>query len=230
MSVELTPEVLDGIEARAKEAQGERQPLAAHPDTVRALVAAARERDEYRRLFADLGFGDNQSSPRATPTELAEYVDRAFSAERDHMECPVVCELCGETLADTDCPECQGSGCKPNAELAYSECGRCAGVGKIHEGCVESSYADLARERDELGERLARTGEEVAVWMDSSQRVGEVLARVEAIHRDGGESQGYLPDGNYGCMAHACTVCGEIGEYGEPWPCPTIKVIRGESE
>ena len=46
---------------------------------------------------------------------------------------------------------CNGGGCLPNAEMAYRECGWCAGVGRVHVGCTEESYADLVaavRERD----------------------------------------------------------------------------------
>ena len=45
MSVELTPEVLDGIEARAKEATRHPGWVVEDVDTVLDLVAAARERD-----------------------------------------------------------------------------------------------------------------------------------------------------------------------------------------
>ena len=44
--------------------------------------------------------------------------------------------------------------------------------------------------------------------------------------QDGGESQGYLDDGSYGDMPHCCTECGSLGEYGVPYPCPTVTAIR----
>jgi hypothetical protein len=48
---------------------------------------------------------------------------------------------------------------------------------------------------------------------------------VLAIHADQGESQGYLPDGGYGYIAHCCGTCGSFGEYGEPWPCATARAL-----
>lgn len=53
----------------------------------------------------------------------------------------------------------------------------------------------------------------------------DALEAVLAIHRDGGESQGYLDNGHYGVIDHCCTECGSHGEYGTPWPCPTVKAI-----
>ena len=52
------------------------------------------------------------------------------------------------------------------------------------------------------------------------------LRAVLEIHQDGGESQGYLDDGSYGDMPHCCTECGSLGEYGVPYPCPTVETIR----
>lgn len=52
------------------------------------------------------------------------------------------------------------------------------------------------------------------------------LRAVLEIHQDGGESQGYLDDGSYGDMPHCCTECGSLGEYGVPYPCPTVTAIR----
>ena len=53
----------------------------------------------------------------------------------------------------------------------------------------------------------------------------KALEAVLALHQDGGESQGYLDDGSYGDMPHCCTECGSLGEYGVPWPCPTVEAI-----
>lgn len=101
---------------------------------------------EYHRMTSTLGFGDNQTEPAATPTELAEILEPLLGAARDHHECPIICELCGETLADKVCEHCYGSGCGPGtASLAYEECEWCAGAGKVHEGCVEKTYAELAQ-------------------------------------------------------------------------------------
>ena len=52
------------------------------------------------------------------------------------------------------------------------------------------------------------------------------LRAVLEIHQDGGESQGYLDDGSYGDMPHCCTECWSLGEYGVPYPCPTVTAIR----
>jgi hypothetical protein len=52
----------------------------------------------------------------------------------------------------------------------------------------------------------------------------EAKRRIVELHRDGGESQGYLP-GGYGDMDHACITCGSFGEYGEPWPCDTLRLL-----
>ena len=54
----------------------------------------------------------------------------------------------------------------------------------------------------------------------------DALEAVLEIHQDGGESQGYLDDGSYGDIPHCCTECGSLGEYGVPWPCPTVTAIR----
>ena len=52
------------------------------------------------------------------------------------------------------------------------------------------------------------------------------LRAVLEIHQDGGESQGYLDDGSYGDLPNCCTECGSLGEYGVPYPCPTVTAIR----
>jgi hypothetical protein len=48
---------------------------------------------------------------------------------------------------------------------------------------------------------------------------------VVTLHSDGGESPGYLPDGGYGMLQHACTDCGTHGEWGIPWPCLTLRLL-----
>ena len=55
--------------------------------------------------------------------------------------------------------------------------------------------------------------------------LADALEAVLSIHRDGGESQGYLDDGSYGDMPNCCTECGSFGEYGVPYPCPTVIAI-----
>lgn len=119
-----------------------------------------------------LGYGDDQSEPAATPAEMLEYVERAFSAENDHRECPVICEPCGERLADTMCEHCHGSGGNNdliNLTCGYSECEWCGGAGKVHVGCVEKSYDDLAAlaaPAHPADEALARVAAIVDEWAD----------------------------------------------------------------
>ena len=45
------------------------------------------------------------------------------------------------------------------------------------------------------------------------------------LHHDAGESQGYDTDGHYGTLPHCCATCGEHGEYGVPYPCPTARAL-----
>ena len=53
----------------------------------------------------------------------------------------------------------------------------------------------------------------------------DTFEEVLRIHQDGGESQGYLDDGHYGDIPQCCTECGSLGEYGVPYPCPTVTAI-----
>ena len=112
-----------------------------------------RLRREQVEFTARLGFGDNISEPAATLADMVDPIEAAFSDARDHQECPRICELCGEKLADTPCPECHGSGCDaPMCEVygAYTECEHCAGAGWVHEGCAGVGYKDLAAEVERL--------------------------------------------------------------------------------
>ena len=59
--------------------------------------------------------------------------------------------------------------------------------------------------------------------------VPDMAAALRAVletHQDGGESQGYTDTGTYDFMPHCCTECGSLGEYGVPYPCPTVTAIR----
>lgn len=120
--------------------------------TVRELQAELKAAVElHRDLTGRLGYGDDITEPQADNSTIVEAVDNLRTIERDHWECPRICERCGEALASTVCEHCHGGGCLPNAEMAYLECEWCAGVGRVHVGCVEESYVDLAaavRERD----------------------------------------------------------------------------------
>ena len=116
------------------------------PRQLAELLAENERLQEGARSFAAaLGYGDGHTEPSATLAELVDPLAEAMSSARDHDECPITCELCGERLAVTRCPQCHGSGCLPNPQLAYLECDTCAGAGRIHTGCAEKSYADLVQ-------------------------------------------------------------------------------------
>lgn len=114
-------------------------------DRVAAEQEIERLQEDARSFAAALGYGDGHAEPSATLAELVDPLTEAMSSARDHDECPAACELCGERLAATRCPQCHGSGCLPNPQLTYLECDTCAGAGRIHDGCAEKSYADLAQ-------------------------------------------------------------------------------------
>ncbi|KAB7761784.1 hypothetical protein [Mycolicibacterium mucogenicum] len=131
----------------------------AYPDSSVAEVIGAlvdeieRRQQDHRDFTSRLGFGDDISEPAASLSDMVDPIEAAFSEQRDHWECPQFCELCGERLASTRCPECHGSGCNApacEASGAYAECEYCAGVGWVHDGCVENTYADLAAEVEKL--------------------------------------------------------------------------------
>ena len=143
----------------------------------RAEAEVADLRQKWLTFTSALGFGNNRTEPAAELSEMIDPIERAFSDALDHQECAVICELCGDPLAAKTCDECHGSGCLPNSALAYLECGTCAGVGKIHEGCVEKSYTDLVAEVAELEHRLAQT--EMALSDAMSAEVAELRATVE---------------------------------------------------
>jgi hypothetical protein len=115
--------------------------------TAKAEASAERAWARHRDLVSRLGFGDDISEPMADNDTIVEFVDRAVMEASEHHECPIICERCGEKLAATICDHCHGSGGNNaliEATLAYSECEWCAGAGKVHVGCVERSYAELA--------------------------------------------------------------------------------------
>ena len=123
-------------------------------DDLAALVAEVeRLRDSVRKFSDDLLFGDGITEPAATLNDMVDPIRDAFEAQHDHIECPIICELCGEKLADKTCEHCHGSGADNQAASAagaWVECEWCGGAGKIHEGCVERSYADIATENSVL--------------------------------------------------------------------------------
>lgn len=176
----LVAETYTGPEHPAAEAEF----IAAAPELVRELLAALETAEASRDLLrrkhlaftGHLGYGDGVTEPAAELDELVDRIETAFATERDHTECPVICELCGETLAATMCTRCYGSGCGPGtASGAYEECQWCAGVGRIHEGCAERSYADLVAELDEsraiIAESLKATNLAAAHRFDFDRRL-----------------------------------------------------------
>nr|WP_046284605.1 hypothetical protein [Mycobacterium sp. UM_NZ2] len=144
---------------------------AAEAELARAQATISEMLDENNRLDAErdqlrtahhaftarLGFGDGITEPAAELDGIVEPIEAAFAEARDHQECPHLCESCGETLANTRCTECHGSGCGPGTALgAYDECEHCGGGGWVHEGCAERSYADLVAELARLHELIRR--------------------------------------------------------------------------
>lgn len=146
---------------------------AAHVATVlaEAGIGDVAEAERERLAFtAALEFGDDKSEPAATLEQMIDPIREAFDQAREHYECPVICELCGETLADTVCGRCHGSGCLPNAALAYLECDDCAGVGRVHEGCAEQSYADLRARAERAEATLADVRALADEWQGTYDR------------------------------------------------------------
>lgn len=120
----------------------------------------ALEKD--RREFAEaLGFSHGYGEP-APLSEIFDSVQVWEQESRDHFECPVTCEQCGETLAATICEHCNGSG--DNSSLAgYAECEWCGGAGKVHD-CAEVSYADLVADRNNLQARIDQALKLLSEW------------------------------------------------------------------
>ena len=120
---------------------------------MRELQSVRNERDQLRRNMQKIMdiFECWENTPQPSIDELCEWIRENLAESAEHLECPITCELCGERLADTDCEHCHGSGCGPGtASGAYEECEWCAGVGKVHPGCVEKSYAELVTENAQL--------------------------------------------------------------------------------
>lgn len=131
------------------------------PDVLRALVTRVREaeaerdrlRTEHHAFTDSLDYGDGRTEPAAPLADLVEPIQEAFDGQREHQECPVLCEGCGERLAATRCEHCNGSG-QWSSLSGYRECEYCAGAGRVHAGCAEASYTDLVTERDEARAQL----------------------------------------------------------------------------
>jgi len=113
------------------------------PNGIACALLDAAESDRVKFMSA-LGFGDNVSEPAATFEQAIDPIQQAFAEANEHAECAVICEGCGERLAQTICDRCGGGGCLPNPQMTYLECDHCAGVGRVHAGCAGLSYAELA--------------------------------------------------------------------------------------
>lgn len=142
--------------------------------------------DEVARFSDAIGFGNGVTEPPASLDEMVDPIREAFTAQLDHFECPVVCEHCGESLASVRCPDCDGSGCEIDASLGHQECARCAGKGKVHDGCSLMSYADL---RDEAS-RLASSLSEL-LWTLTGGRMSKTTYDVPTMVR---EIESYFED------------------------------------
>lgn len=113
-------------------------------------------------VAGQLGFGDGVTEPAASADYMVGRLNEALLAQHEHDECPVWCDQCGERLASTCCDDCYGGGMTDTDPP--TECERCGGVGKIHEGCVGLSYDELVAQRDDalrtigLAKEYARDG------------------------------------------------------------------------
>jgi hypothetical protein len=84
-----------------------------------------------------------------------------------------------------------------------------------HDGTEDQDYA-------------ATEGTDLPALVREGDPASAAIRAVLALHADAGESQGYTQSalGGYGYIDHCCGECGTFGEYGEPWPCATVRVIR----
>lgn len=109
-----------------------------------AVLSAPQEAGDMTvaEFSSALGFEDETGTAKLR--DIVDPILQWESESRDHVECPRLCEMCGETLARSHCTNCGGGGQLPGYNGTVSECGECGGAGFIHEGCVEQSYAELA--------------------------------------------------------------------------------------
>ena len=72
--------------------------------------------------------------------------------------------------------------------------------------------------------------EDAVAIADAHTALPAALTALEAVlarHYEGDSSQGYAPNGDYVDLGPCCETCGTNGEYGIPWPCPTVTAIAG---
>lgn len=142
MSIKAKPAILAGTAL----ASDLRAILAAHP----AEERSARIVREWDALCREMEWGDGVTEPQATPSDVLDSIKYDRDDARDHAECAVICQGCGEQLAATLCEHCGGGG---TSSSGPEECQWCAGAGKIHEGCAGKSYAELAALGVEVSDR-----------------------------------------------------------------------------
>ena len=82
----------------------------------------------------------------------------------------------------------------------------------------------------ERAEAVAQAGADSALIADARTSLPmalDALHGVLAKHYEGDSSYGYAPNGDYVDLGPCCETCGTNGEYGVPWPCPTVAAIAG---
>ena len=195
----MTDADLDAIEQRA-EARMFYDEFSHGEDGHQAALVAIRSADDVPDLVTEI-----RRLRAATLADMIDPIEQAFSDARDHAECAVTCELCGERLADRTCDKCHGAGCLPNIALAYLECDECGGVGRIHDGCMEMSYDDLGAEVRRLRAMEDRVRE---LHQRETYQIWDHSSSVEVAEA-------------------CCTEC--VDDEGRliGWPCPTISALDG---
>ena len=127
--------------------------IAHAPEDIASLIAEVERLRERERAFSkSLGFGDGITEPVASLDNMLTPILEAFDTQREHAECPTICEGCGEYLARL-CRYCFGAGfCARLEKNKWTpfECDHCKGLGSVHEGCVGKSYATLVEELNKL--------------------------------------------------------------------------------
>ena len=174
-------QVLDG--APAERAEAERKAMAQQRDEAcaerkqykRAANEARRQRNQAREALAKVREAAGRhpecgKHPKGDPITVLALLDRledAEAAEDEHDQCPAQCPVCGDWATRTPCDHCKGSACCPGTALGgYEECEWCAGMGWLHEGCLdtgpswqeraEAAEAELSNYRVNQGYFLTR--------------------------------------------------------------------------
>ncbi len=96
----------------------------------------------------------------------------------------------------------------------------------LHEARVADGWlttVDVHRGGDSWEKRLADRLIAAGVGFPT-----DLAARIEELHQPT-EGLGYREDDSYGHMEPVCSVCGTADEYGVPWPCATVLLVREEA-